>query len=186
MTATIARASVETHQVPSHRPLRHAHHVDPEAARLALAEEEALSRMAQEHRRAIRQRTFLAGRLLLAGLFVASGAAKLFTFSATVAALEASGLSAAPLLLSLAIMVELGGGLMLGLGYRTRQAAQVLVGFLAVVTLFMHSDLSDPLNRAFALSNLAFAGGLLLLVANGPGRFSLERVFDKALAKRRA
>ncbi len=167
-----------------HLASRHLHHADPGAAALAVAEEEEALRRESQQVKGRRGRFYLAGRLMISALFLTSGFAKVATFSATREALENVGIYASPLLLGLVILVELAGGTMLALGYKARGAAIVLIAALCTITLFVHSDLSNPLNRAFALSNLAFAGGLLLIAAHGAGTFSLDRVSARRSARR--
>src|SRR5207249_1575034 len=121
------------------------------------------------------------GRLLLAALFVLSAVAKIALFDETRRAIDALGISAAGALLPIAIAAELIGGVMVAIGFEVRRASLGLLAYLALATLFFYHDLSIGLHRAFALSNLAFAGGLLMLYAHGAGAFSVERY----LARRR-
>lgn len=77
-------------------------------------------------------------------------------------------------LLPLVIITELGGGLMLLLGYRTRLAAFLLAGFSVMAAAIFHSDLGNIDQNIMLLKNLAISGGLVILFVHGAGRFSLD------------
>ena len=114
------------------------------------------------------------GRLLLAPLFLLSGASKLTAPSATIDMIAASGLPFATLGFALAVLVELVGGLALVLGYRTRIVASALAGFTVAAAIAFHSDLGDQNQFIHFFKNITIAGGLLQLVAFGGGRLSLD------------
>src|SRR5205823_9066700 len=85
----------------------------------------------------------LVGRVLLAAIFVMSGLGKVAAPAATLAYMRAAGLPLAPLGLAGAALIELGGGLALILGYRTRAVATILAVFALVTAAIFHSALSD-------------------------------------------
>lgn len=123
----------------------------------------------------------LLGRLLIAVLFIPAGLMKIPGFDATAAYMAARGLPLVPLLLVLTILIEAGGGLLILLGWRAREAALALFLFMIPVTVIFHGfwnieDAAAQLNeqRAF-MKNVAIAGGLLMIAAFGTGPFSLER-----------
>jgi putative oxidoreductase len=66
-----------------------------------------------------------AGRLLIGGIFLMSGLAKIPAYAGITAAISGTGLPFAPLGFALALVVEIGLGLLLLLGYRVRPAALV-------------------------------------------------------------
>lgn len=113
----------------------------------------------------------LAGRLLLAVIFLASAFGKVTNFDGTLRYMEAHGMPAATLLAAAAIAVEALGGIALVLGLQSRVAAVVLAGFVLTATLVFHLGADQ---RLHLLKNLAIVGGLLQLVAWGPGELSLE------------
>jgi len=119
-------------------------------------------------------RIALAGRVLLAAIFVMSGLGKVAAPAATLAYMKAAGLPLAPFGLAGAALVELGGGVALILGYRTRLAAAVLAVFALVTAAIFHTALSDQNQLIHFFKNLAMAGGLLQVVAFGGGRYSLD------------
>ena len=122
----------------------------------------------------------LGGRLLLAAIFVISGLNKLSDFSGTAAFMSGAGLPAAEFLLVLTILIEVVGGLMIVLGWHTRQLALILFLFMIPVTAVFHNPwaAADPAQAQqqmiHFLKNLAIMGGLLHLSAFGPGHFSIE------------
>jgi len=152
-----------------------AHHHDVSAAAWAVAAEEDRQKAEGKKLRMRRFKLYLTGRVLLASLFIISAVVKMVGFEATREALADVGLHDGRFLLTLAIGIELMGGLALALGYQVRYVATALISYMTAVTLLMHSDLTVVLNRAFALLNLALAGALLMLVAHGAGTHSVDR-----------
>lgn len=81
----------------------------------------------------------------------------------------------APMLAYLgAIAVELGGGLLLLAGYRTKLVAGVLAAFCVVTAFVFHHALADQNQMIHFLKNFVVAGGLLQLVAYGAGRYAVD------------
>ena len=113
----------------------------------------------------------LAGRLLLALLFLAFAFGTITNFSGTVAYMDSHGVPMAPLFCAAAAVVEGLGGLSLMLGLQARWGAAVLVAFLVAQTWIFHAS---PDQRIHMLQNIAIIGGLLQIVAFGPGAMSLE------------
>jgi putative oxidoreductase len=114
----------------------------------------------------------LIGRLLLASLFILEGWSKLRGYGAATAYMER--FSVPGMLLPLAILVELGGGLLLAIGWQTRCAALALAIFSVAAALMFHLNFADRNQMLHFEKDLAIAGGLLALFAFGPGRFSIE------------
>ena len=126
------------------------------------------------------QNTFsLAGRLLLALLFLPAGLMKIAGFSGTVAYIASSGLPLPQIGAVLAIVVEVGGGLALLAGFGTRFAALALALFTVVATVIFHAFWAVPAEQAMVqqlmfFKNLAVVGGLLTLAAHGAGAISVD------------
>jgi putative oxidoreductase len=80
----------------------------------------------------------------------------------------------------LVILIEIGGGLLLILGWQTRLAAWILAAFTVFATFIAHRfwefDGAQyvPQLTSF-MKNLAIAGGLLMVAACGPGRLSVDK-----------
>jgi putative oxidoreductase len=168
----------------AHYPLHPVHHHDPESAARAVKQEDVTQKTAHEKLKARHVYLYAVGRVLLAVLFFASGFSKLLNFGEIRQTMIDAGLAGPFLLLSTAVAAELVGGLMLAVGYKTRLAAAALIAYLAVVTALVHLDLSNELNRAFALGNLAFSGGLLMVLAHGGGSHSADREIERWKARR--
>lgn len=119
--------------------------------------------------------TSLVGRALLAALFIVFGFEKITGYAGSAQYMEAYGLPGA--LLPLAIVAELGGGLAILFGVFSRWAALALAGFCVVTALVFHTAWSGDGGQAQFINfmkNLALVGGLLLLAANGPGRYVVK------------
>ena len=113
----------------------------------------------------------LVGRLFVAIIFLASAFGKITNFDGTLQFMEAHGMPAANLLCVAAIVIESLGAVALILGYKTRWGAAGLAVFLVAATWVFHTA---PDQRIQLLKNLAILGGLLNLIAQGPGGISLE------------
>ncbi|MGF6201032.1 DoxX family protein [Pseudomonas laurylsulfatiphila] len=116
----------------------------------------------------------LIGRVLLSAIFILSGFSKLAAPAMMVGYISSVGLPLPQLALALAIIVEIGGGLALIAGYRTRTVAAVLAVFSVFTALAFHNALGDQNQFIHFFKNIAMAGGLLQVVAFGAGRFSLD------------
>ena len=120
----------------------------------------------------------LAGRVLIAALFVLAGASKIGNYSGTEAYMQSAHVPGA--LLPLVIALELGGGLAIMAGLQTRLVALLLAGFSVLTGLAFHAGSADQTQQIMFLKNLGLAGGFLFLVANGPGRISLDALRKRA------
>ena len=114
------------------------------------------------------------GRLLLAAIFLISGFGKLTAAAGTIGYIAQAGLPAPTLAYAVALIVELGGGALLVLGYRTRLVAAALALFSLVTAFAFHASFGDQNQTIHFLKNLAIAGGLLQVVVFGAGSFSLD------------
>ena len=114
------------------------------------------------------------GRLMIGLPFALSGLVKLAGYGATTAMISAAGLPLSPLAFAVAVVVELGGGLLLIAGYRARVVAAVLAVFSLVTAVFFHSDFADQNQMIHFLKNVMMAGGLLQIAAFGAGALSLD------------
>ncbi len=121
----------------------------------------------------------LAGRLLIAALFLPAGISKITGFAGTVGYIGSVGLPLPAVGAVLAIAVEVLGALALIVGYQTRFAALVLALFTLVASFFFHAYWSVPAEQAFMqqllfFKNIAVVGGLFVLAAHGAGAWSLD------------
>ncbi|OZI66998.1 DoxX family protein [Bordetella genomosp. 11] len=118
---------------------------------------------------------FLVSRILLAALFLIAGVGKLAAPAGTMAYIASAGLPFPTLSYVVAVIVEVGGGVLLVLGYRARLVAAILAVFTVVTALVFHSALGDAGQQVNFLKNLAIAGGLLQVVLHGAGAYSIDR-----------
>lgn len=110
-----------------------------------------------------------AARVFLALLFVVGGFGKLMAFEGTVGYIGSlTNESVAPVLTVLAIIFELGGGLMLLFNWKTSLGVDMLIAFTVVATILGHTTftgdaMADQMQYTAILKNLAIIGGLLLM-----------------------
>ena len=118
------------------------------------------------------------GRVLFALIFVASIVGHFS--SAEIAQASAHGVPLATVMVPLAGLIALAGGIMVMLGYRAKLGALLLLVFLVPVTLVMHKfwGIADPqmamMQRINFMKNLSLAGTCLLIMHFGSGPYSLD------------
>ena len=122
----------------------------------------------------------LLGRVLIAAIFAWFGYLKLVGFHGSVGYFSKLGFPLPEVSAVLSIAFELGGGVLLILGLKTRWVAGALVAYTVVATLVAHRYWSVPPEQAFNqmshfFKNVALIGGLIMLAACGPGPVSLDR-----------
>ncbi len=113
-------------------------------------------------------------RVLVAYIFIVAGYGKISDYAATAGYMEAMGVPSA--LLPLTILVELGGGLALLLGFQTRFAAFGLAVFSLITAFIFHSGVEDAINL---MKNLSMAGGLFFVMLHGAGKLSIDHLIEK-------
>lgn len=121
----------------------------------------------------------LIGRILLGALFVFAGLGKVMDTAGTAAYMEAES----PFPGSLALFVglfEVVAGLVLASGFMTRIASLALIVFTALATVFFHEKVTDQVQAAMALKNLAVIGGLLMVFAYGQARGRMDLADERA------
>ncbi len=114
----------------------------------------------------------LVGRVLLALMFVMSGFSKISGFSGTQQYMEAFGVPG--ILLPLVIIAEIGLGLAIIVGFKTRLAALGLAGFTLVAGAIFHNNFADQMQMIMFMKNLSITGAFLVLSAIGAGAWSLD------------
>jgi putative oxidoreductase len=122
----------------------------------------------------------LIGRILIGGIFIQSGLAKLMALDGFAALLTSHGVPWAPVLAPIGAAVEFGGGLAIVLGVATRYAALLMIAFVIVATAISHRFWALAPDQASAQAvhfakNIAIIGGFLFVLAAGGGAWSLER-----------
>lgn len=119
------------------------------------------------------------GRVLLSLLFITAGYGKIAAYEGTAGYMEMMGVPGG--LLPLVILLELGGGLLLLLGYQTRLVAFLLGGFTVIAGVLFHLIPSSGMEGMAAQNemihfwkNVAIAGGLGFVFAYGAGALSVD------------
>lgn len=121
----------------------------------------------------------LIGRILLSAIFILSGIGKLVDYEGTIRYMEAANLFLIPLLLVIAALIEIFGGLSILLGYKTRYGALLLFLYLIFVTVIFHNfwaleGMSQQMQMIHFMKNLAIMGGLLYAASVGAGKLGLD------------
>ena len=123
----------------------------------------------------------LLSRILIGALFVTAGVRKAMTIAATAGYFAKLGMPAGEAMAWLAVLIEIGGGLALIIGWQTRWVAWLLAIFVVIATGMAHRfwEFDDPgqyngqLNNF--LKNVAIIGGLLMFATYGPGSASVDK-----------
>ncbi|MBI3371642.1 MAG: DoxX family protein [Betaproteobacteria bacterium] len=123
------------------------------------------------------------GRVLLAVIFLIRGLSKLAAAAATIGYIASAGLPLPLLGYAVALVVEIGGGLLMLAGFQARITAWVLAVFTLVAAVIFHHDFADQNQMIHFLKNLAIAGGFLQVAAFGAGNFSIDARRAPAKAK---
>jgi putative oxidoreductase len=116
----------------------------------------------------------LVGRCLMAVLFFLSGLGKVMAPQPTIAYITSVGLPLPEAAYAISILVELGGAILLVLGWQTRLLGAGLSLFVIATALIFHRNFADQNMLTHFLKNIAMTGGLLQLVAFGAGKYSLD------------
>lgn len=119
----------------------------------------------------------LAGRVLLALMFVMAGWSKIGGYAGTQGYMEAMGVPG--FMLPLVILLELGGGLAVVLGLFTRSLSVLLAGFTLMAAFIFHYQPAEQMQMLMLMKNVSVAGGFLALAAAGAGAFSLDARLGK-------
>ena len=123
----------------------------------------------------------LVGRILLVLMFLTSGFGKLTGFEGTVGYIASKHLPLPQVAAIIAVLCELGGGILLLVGFKARWAGLVLAIFTLAAGLLFHDywNLTDAAqiaaNKINFWKNVAISGGMLMVFAFGPGRYSVDK-----------
>ena len=122
----------------------------------------------------------LIGRILLAVMFIISGFGKITGFDGTVGYIASKGLPLPQIVAIGTILVEVGGGIMLAVGYKARWAGLALAIFTLLAGIIFHNFWAAEAAQKMAqqinfMKNIAITGGMLMVFAFGPGRLSVDK-----------
>ena len=115
----------------------------------------------------------IVGRILIAALFLLAGFGKLADVQGFTGYLQSGGLPG--FLAWPAILFEIAVGILLVIGYQTRLVGLAGAAFCVVSAVLYHNNFADQTQMVMFLKNLAIAGGFLLLAANGPGKYAMDK-----------
>ena len=114
----------------------------------------------------------LLARILMSVEFLLFGSLKIVNSARMQAYMEAAGVPGE--LIWLAVFVQLCGGALVLVGYRTRVAALALAGFCVIATLLFHTNFADLGEVSDFTKDLATTGGFIFLFVLGPGTLSID------------
>ena len=114
----------------------------------------------------------LIARIFLAQIFLIAGIGKIGSYAATQGYMNAMGVPGA--LLPLVILLEIGGGLAILLGWKTSWTAIALAAFTLVAAAIFHHNLGDQIQMIMFMKNIAIAGGFIMLAVHGAGAYSID------------
>lgn len=119
----------------------------------------------------------LVGRVFMSFIFLYQATMNILEPSFTKKIMVQHGIESQINFLYLAgIVLMVLGGIMVLIGYRARLGAFLLLVFLIPSTLQYYLDLSDPVQQQVLLRNIAIMGGLMVIMANGSGKYSIKRM----------
>ncbi len=129
---------------------------------------------------ALTRYTPLAGRILIAFIFLFAGYGKITGFDGTVGYIASKGIPLPEFAAIGTIVVEIGGGLLLTLGWKARWAAAALFAFTGLAALIFHNFWAAPADQVqnqmiHFMKNMSMMGGLLYVVAYGSGALSIGK-----------
>jgi putative oxidoreductase len=117
----------------------------------------------------------LLGRVLMSAIFIHSGYGKAISPTATMAMMGHTGLPLPGAAYAVALIVELGGGVLFLFGFRARVVGLVLAVWCIATAMVAHYHPNDAGQMIHFMKNVCMAGGFLQVVAFGAGRFSADR-----------
>ena len=131
------------------------------------------------------------GRVLISAVFIVFGYIQ-FThignYIANPAVIKVAGMTGgilSPTVIAyLVATIDLFGGILILVGYQTRWTAMVLIVFVVLTLLLVHTfwtmeGAARAANQAHFYKNLGLISGLLFLIVLGSGRCSLDHRFSK-------
>lgn len=122
------------------------------------------------------------GRVLLGLYFILPGISKVTGYQATSYYMAEHGMVFIPFFLILTIIIQIGGGTALVVGYRARLVAFILAGLTLMISLVMHDfwtmtagELQTAHEAQNFIKNMAIMTGLLAIAGLGGGTWSIDQ-----------
>ncbi|USN92020.1 MAG: DoxX family protein [Candidatus Nomurabacteria bacterium] len=126
--------------------------------------------LSEPQRDLVRDKGTKFGRMLIGLLFVLSGIFMLMNTTGTISYFVNVGVPLAEFTIWLVILVKVVCGGAIIIGKRVGLASAILIGFTVLASIIGHSTIMDP----GLLKNFAVIGGLLYLMAFGPGGTNIK------------
>lgn len=127
----------------------------------------------------------IVARILMSQIYIISGWSKLTGFSGTQGYFTSMGLPMPGVVTPLVILIELGGGLLLLAGFKTRWVAAILALFSIATAFVAHTNFAEPGQMNNFMKNLAMAGGYLLFMKYGADSPSVDAASGSKHASQR-
>ena len=115
------------------------------------------------------------GRIFLSLLFLIEGLGKVSIEQDVTMYMEDYGVPG--ILFLPALVLEILFPLILIAGYKTKWTASIMALFTFAVAIIFHTDFGESMQLMLFLKDIAIAGGFMIIVANGPGKISLDYYF---------
>lgn len=127
----------------------------------------------------------LLGRICLSVIFLFEAIDSILFYDSTVVTMQNYGVTFWPnIWLSIAILGLILGSVLMMIGYFARVGATLCLLYWLPFTFIVYSFWNDPpeleqLTFLRFTTNMAVTGGLLLLLANGSGKYSVKRLIHR-------
>ena len=121
---------------------------------------------------ALRNLALLVGRVFIVAIFIWDGVGILRDYAGSVTYSESFGVPG--IFLPLVVLLQIGGGILIVLGWWTRLVALAFAAFCVSTALLFHRNWSDLNEFLHFGKDFAIAGGFLFLFAEGPGNWSAD------------
>ncbi len=133
----------------------------------------------------------LIGRIFISFIFIFDAIDSIIYYGATQEKMMDFGLIwQKDIMMSASIFILLFGGILILVGYRSSLGAILLLLYWIPITLVAHSFWNDiePFRRIESqlfIRNIGIAGGLLIILVNGSGKYSIKKLFATTKVKQK-
>ena len=114
----------------------------------------------------------LLARIFIAGLFIWDGTVILRNYDNTLGYMDVFGVPG--FLLPPVIALQIGGGILIVLGWFTRTASLAFAAFALMTAFLFHTNFTSQGEAIHFAKDIAISGGFLALFVAGPGGWSVD------------